>query len=814
MSDYMQTEAVDQQTIEFVDATPQEEIPSIAQEDVTHDVTDYDDVDLNNFMSRPIRIATVDWSYNTSIGGTFNPWSLYFNDTRVKNRLAYYNLLKCKLCVKFVINGNQFQYGRLMFDYLPLTAYFIDGNTYNDNLSYIDTTNTTVYPVAATQRSHIMLEPGKSEGGCMELPFFWPYNWLSIPLEQWQYLGSMRYYSINPLRHANDASALDTPRISVFAWAEDVKIGVPTASPPATLAPQAGKETIGRISGPATAVSNTAKLLSMVPGLGPFAMATDMVASSIGSLAKTFGYSRPLIETPLNSIKPDYGGNLANADRPEIVNKFTVDSSNEITIDPSVTGVNRGDELVISSIVSKETYLTQFDWTYANNPDTFLWSSRVTPALGVINPTYTVTKCIMPTALQYGSIPFRYWRGSIIYRFEIVCSAFHKGRLRVVYDPSAQQTTGTVFNQNYSTIMDIEDTCSFEVKVNWGVHQVALRNSAPSFTANNFNTGIAMTHVNNFDNGTLAVYVLNTLAVPNRTITAAQSGVYVNVYVRAGPDFEVAVPDSTLMDTITTAAPFTPAAGEEVGMYEVGKVNPVGNRDVVLFGETIVSFRTLMKRYQGYLTWSNVTSATFSQVFAFYNRLYPLFAGNDSGGIDTVTNLQTTGSFSGNYINMTLIQYLMSAFSGIRGSVRYKYQIGGTNNQPVEHIVTAVRLNTTAAAISVPKSTAIASVTSSTLSANMRALVGSCLNGAISLRPSRSPLLELEIPYYSAYRFWNPKSLNNNTISMDGHSVVIANTTNLTASNWLMVQSFVAIGEDFNLVNYTGPGLLWATTYY
>lgn len=827
MSDYMQTETVSQQTVEFLDATPQQSIPTISDEDSTRDVSNYDDVDLGNFLRRPVRISTFDWTYNTQIGGTFNPWGLYFADTRIKNRLAYYNLLKCKLCLKFVINGNQFQYGKLMFDYLPLKAMTTPTlGTELDNLSYVDTTNTTIFPMAASHRQYCLLEPGKSEGACMELPFFWPENWLSIPLEEWTYLGTMRYYTLNLLRHANDAAATDPPRVSIFAWAEDVEIGVPTAAPPATLAPQAGKEpkeVVGKISGPATALSNLATSLSVVPALGPFAMATSMVASGVGGLAKAFGYSRPPIETPQIVIKPDYTGNLANTDRPESINKMTVDSSNELTIDPSVTGINRGDELVISNIAGKETYLTQFNWTYGDAPDAILWGSKVNPLLGAVNPSYTVTRCVYPTALMYASLPFRNWRGSIIYRFEVVCSGFHKGRLRVVYDPSTIPVSG-VFNQNYNAVFDIQDAGSFEVKVNWGIPNVALACGALSLTANKWGPSLAQAPSSTTDNGAITVYVLNTLAVPNRTITAAQSGIYVNVFVRAGPDFELSDPYDDNLKLITTAAPFTPAAGVEpvadsdtMMNFEIGVPNPVGNRDLVLFGETVLSFRTLLKRYENYIPFAFLTSTTLTATFSAFNRIYPLFAGNDNSGVHTLTNKLTTGTFPGNQIDMTLMQYLMSAFSGIRGSVRYKYNLVSASNTITDYIVTALRsYGTPTSVFSAPGSGAftLASASNVNFATANRSILGRGGSGMVAMHTGRNPLMELEQPYYSKSRFMNPKSLNNNSVGMDCHELVVSNNTNTGANNWVVVYSWIASGEDFNLINYTGPPLLWTSGYY
>lgn len=803
--------------MEFVDNTPQPELSEGINNDQTYEVSDYHDADLANFLSRPVRIAVLDWSYNTLVQGGFNPWTNYFNDTRIKNRLAYYNLLRCKLCVKFVINGNQFQYGKMMFDYHPLANYTIDGSSWSDTMTYTTTTNGTLYPVAASQRQHVMLEPLNSKGACMELPFFWPQNWLSIPLEQWTMMGYLRYHSLNLLRHANDSSAVDTPRISVFAWAEDVQLGVPTAAPPATLLPQAGDEVIGSISGPASALSDAVSVLNNIPVIGNYARATSMVASGIGAMAKTFGFSRPPIETPITMVKPDYGGNLANTDRPEYINKLTVDSSQEVTLDPSVTGFDMGDEMTIASIASRETFLTQFQWSYTDIPDSILWGTKVSPMLGAINASYTTTRCMIPTALMFASIPFKYWRGSLKFRFEVVCSGFHKGRVRIVYDPATQPQVGN-FNQNYSVVLDLEEEQSIEVTVNWGNPSVALETGTGTsiFTLQKYSAVSAQTPDPMYDNGALTFIVLNTLSVPNRTITAAQSAVYVNVYVSAGDDFELSVPSVEGLTALTTKPAFLPAAGlEPITKYEVGLPNPTANRNLVLFGETIVSFRALLKRYGAYMTLGMLLSNTLAATFRAKVRRYPLHAGNDGSGLNTISNKLGAGTYAGNDFNTTLYQYISSAYSAMRGSIRYKYNFYKPNATSMsDYLVVINRSNSTNSTQFVNvTATALASQTVDTLAATSKAL-GSTYSGAVVVRPGYNPLVEFEDPYLDRYRFFNPKSLTANDEVTGGHLVIVHSTYSNASNDWLVAQSYIATGEDFNLVNYTGPPQLWSSAYY
>lgn len=813
--------------MEFADLTPQPEVPIPSTPEPTAEVSDYHDVELEDFMSRPIRIANITWTYGASINGTFDPWNLFFTDTRVKNRLAYYNLMRCKLCVKFVVNGNAFQYGQMFVDYLPLQSYTLNGTALTDTVSPTNTAS-TIYPNVQTHRQYIKIRPLDSQGACFELPYFWQNNYLSIPLEEWKYMGDLRYYTVNPVKHANNAAATDPPIITVFAWAEDLVLGVPTASPPATLLPQSGleylprsgTEVIGKISGPATSLATFAGSMATTPFIGKYAMATSMMASGIGAIAKMFGFSRPPIETPVAPMAPDFVGNIANVDRPENIKKLTTDSSQEVTIDPTVTGISMGDELSISSIASKETYFTQFTWDYSQGADSSLFHTKVTPLLHGLVPGYAVTPAIYPTALEFASLPFKYWRGTLKFRFEVIASKFHRGRLRFMYDPSAVPVV-TDFNKNYQTVLDLDSSTDLEIKVHWAQPQAACEVGGVSLSSVNYGAAFTAPTASQH-NGGIYVYVLNNLAVPSQDLLAAQCLVYVNVYVSACDDFEVFVPDDTNIANLTMAAPFIPAAGKEylpcagvegTSVWEVGQLITAPKLDVIMFGEKITTFRSLLKRYAQYTVYylAGIVGATYYRVTVPIRRV-PLCAGSDPNGINSVANLLgLAGNYPANDIKQTLIQYLSFAYSGSRGSYRYKYQsIPIAIDAYGKGLWTVTRSFLTRSSPS--SQTGIA--TNSTSDAMAKFLRSDWTwNGSALVNIDRNPLLEIEDPYYVNLRFLNPKTYLTNANNLSGGHTLTAYVSG-SPSQGMVVKSYVSTGEDFNLMYYTGPGYLWTSAYY
>ena len=198
------------QNVQFTDQNPAYSYTVDSEYDPTRTSVDSNDATLEQFFSRPLKIAQYEWSTTLpDFYQKFNPWTLYWENPRVINRISNFNLLRAKMHVKIIINGNGFHYGRLIASYVPL---------HNDDDFTVDRGFFTQDIVQASQRPHIYLDPTTSQGGSLSLPFFWYRNALNIPKEQWQDMGEITMHTLAPLKHANGAA--DRFTISVFAWAE------------------------------------------------------------------------------------------------------------------------------------------------------------------------------------------------------------------------------------------------------------------------------------------------------------------------------------------------------------------------------------------------------------------------------------------------------------------------------------------------------------------------------------------------------------------------------------------------------------------
>lgn len=793
------------------------------------------DATLDNFFSRPIKIHEQEWGVGAPFAFKINPWSLYFSNSRVINRISNYKLMKADLHVKIILNGNSFHYGRCIVSYNPLPN--------QDDLT-VDRTFFDADVVAASQRPHIWLNPTQSEGGEMKLPFFYYKNLIDIVSQDWNDLGELVAHSLQPLKHANGAT--DTVTVNVFAWAENVSFSIPTQVEPGSIAPQAmeiephadeySTKPVSRIAG---SIAKMAGYLTDMPVIGRFARATEMGASTIGAIATLFGYSSP-VNTEVGVYTPRPKSNMANTNVQADVNKLSLDVKQELSIDPSTVGLPSEDQMTIQYIASRESYLNEFDWTVGKTPETLLWQCVVDPSLHRV----LGSERHFP-APAFAVMPFKYWRGSMRFRFMVVCSGYHKGRLKIVYDPEGG-IGNAEYNTAYTTLVDISEENDFTVDVGWGQAttwrehralsgwQLESSSSALGYTASSVKYG----------NGTLSVYVVNELTVPNTTIN---NDIQVNVFVKMLDDFEVSVPTDSVIrqlritnnssqveslemvepvirrDATVEATDIEPHAADQIEPTKDVTVDAMANKipvndpsSLFHFGEAVGSFRQILKRYS-LLEFLEPGSKSTIRKFLYRRPLYPMWPGYVSSPTAYGAPNSTLSAGTYNFVYMSLMRYVSSAYAAHRGGVRYLIDLSpyvNNTNQGAPGYGYISRTPDWQTPLSLAET--IPSSTSSTPYGDLMNKWKATLDGCAINCSSVNPLTSIELPYYSAYRF-KPSKNRDKTVSetdvfQDSYLMHLVLKGSSNANEWCPV--YTAAGEDYSCFWYLGPPIFYNEPNY
>lgn len=837
------TKETSAQNVHFVDGDTPWSYDVAHDDDPTTQLSGFSDAQLGDFLSRPLKIQEFQWTPGSQLFEVYNPWEDFFGNADVLEKINRFRNLRCNLKMKVLVNGNSFYYGRALLSYNPFLT--------NDQVT-VDRAFYMQDIVQASQKPHILLDPCSSQGGELTLPFIWPENYLDITQSDWESeMGRVLIHDFDVLQHANGGT--DPITVSVFVWAENLTLSVPTTSQaqsgkterpldefgfPKPYVEQTKAKKMnntsnndeftkdGLISKPASAIAKAADALSMIPVFTPYAKATSMVATRVGQIARIFGYSRPQILEDTRAYVPRYMGNLANSDAPENLVKLSLDSKNELTIDTRVMGLGGHDELTVNSIAQRPSFWRQFDWPETAVTDTLLASMLVSPACVQTLSIAPVTEIHM-TALAFATAPFTAWQGSIKFRFNIVCSEYHRGRLRIVYNPTQNPPGAIPFNQTYSTIIDITEDRDFEYEVKWADIRAWGLNLGPDSYAVTpaFSTTEPVEGGYVGDNGTLSVYVVNELATP--AITPAD--VKVQVWVSAGEDYAVSVPTVKGLNQMSVYKQQADVApGEALAetndcsnapdcsapIQTFGTDSDVikeDNQFLVYQGERVVSFRELMRRYQYHNSyWPNETGTAYRMVAQDLSN-FPYYRGWDPNGQDEgVDSGAATAPYT--FCTMTLINWLTPAFALRRGALRHKSLLVGASQSDVTssfHVARHNLLGTTNVASSHPLNGNVP-FRRSEIQETLRPSLG----GTHITPTAQNPCLEYETPFYTnGQRFVPARDLDYYAGVHDGHELSVevdASTTRLTDPDKLRIDKYISIGEDFQLGMYVGPPIFYA----
>jgi hypothetical protein len=765
-----------QEILSFTDGSSNQvlDIPSTIDE--TRRVNDSSDNSLGAFLSRPISIHSFDWTPGTQYDAVINPWSLFLNNKRVSNRIANYKLFRGKMKIKVMINGNSFFYGRMMVAYSPHYSY--------DFMLAPKVTADNITNVYVSQYPHILLDPTTSQGGEMCLPFMWHRDYIDLIGSEKDEIGSLIIRQLVGLKHTSgDVTPATRCSVTVYAWLEDVQLEAPTTTNPPFIVPQSTR------------------------GDGPFAFGTGAPHSDPNAkLLVPRGLVNPLV-----------------TDIEDSVNKLTFTDKQKVSIDSRIIGLDGVDEMNVKYMAGRETWLTGFNWTQSAITGDLLWNLRVTPALyrtiAEVGPPAATRLAL--TASCGAVLPFQYWHGTFKVRLQFVTSAFHRGRVAVVYDPHST-TTVREDNTTYTQIVDISQCRDVTFTVGPNQDRAMIPYSIPGSAGADVIFSTAALSNSALSNGTISIYVLNDLSLPS-ALSTVNNSIGVNVFTSMGEDFRVfnpspnyslysIHPQSTNVDVSTEIVDIVPTGSEAGSMIipiETTSQNS-SKLNLVFSGEEIHSFRVMLKRYYPYMAFriSPAAGTDTPRITTLTHRIFPLYRGVVSSGVH-----KTSVPVNYNYTYTTLLNFLAPAFNAFRGSVRYKaiprFGADSAPNASTAYVFHARDLpySLVSAPYSLASSSAIAHSSSALGNGLERA------TGVLPIIQSVNPIVEYEVPWWERNRY-APGKLTNFSGSFGLNSfhptscAMIQFENRSTLTN--LYDLHVSAGEDFSCYFFTG----WPPMYY
>jgi len=773
---------------------------------------------LDDFFERPFSIYDSQFAVGTAPSVELEVWELWSNSEAVRMKMRNYTYFKGTLHVRISVTGTPFHYGRFMVSYYPYAGY----NQILDALSTPIVAASRMPFIYHSQSSlkQMTIDINANQPLDVEIPFCSPKQAFSlmnytgdaiipaVAFVDFAVAGTLYIRAINPILLAMDST--DSPiSINVMAWATNVELSVPTSTVVLTegkakksVGGQKSKKTFssetvsGKAAkgfwkaiehdpknseytdpGPLTQVSSVVadlgEKLSDVPFIGSFAQATGKIAGKLGQVFSMFGWSRPVVlEKPIFVKNMAYTNGATTAGS-ETTYKLSVDPKQETTVDPTIAGGIAEDELCFATLNSRESYLTSFSWTSADTALVDeLFASQVMPTLcdSMIN-TAEDERFIQPTILGFTSIPFDYWHGDITFRFDIVCSKFHRGKLLITFEPNIYQrglilSSPATFNQQNSLIIDIQEVQDVEFEIQWCSDwrwlplptQVWGGFKSPTFAMGD-ETTFSETSL-----GYISVTPLNELVQP-----VDNAPISVNVYVRSDR-MEYAVPTSISMPT---GRVYTESKNILVPTGDTSELDTIVN-----FGEKLASFRPLLKRYQ--VNTVVETDVTAGNVLFYNAPMYPA--------------IQHGATFDTGSSNPNIYEYLRYAYFAMRGGFRYRFRVLGTTTN-----ATWVTVNRDYADSSTPFGTY------SVFPFDVLTIMGTGFEGGNAYHLMTNGGVEFEIPYYCNQNFMiSPQQNYMTTSPAVSAPEYLGMSIQANVSGECIAVLETSTAEDFNFSRFLG----------
>jgi hypothetical protein len=486
-------------------------------------------------------------------------------------------------------------------------------------------------------------------------------------------MGNLTFYVAAPLGVASTSGSTSV-LISTYAWLDNVELSGSTNQ----LVLQAKDEYVGPVSGTAQMVANVARALRDIPVIGKFARASEIGATAIRDVASMFGFTNIPNISDTNGFVPLPAPHLATSQISVPFQKLTLDPKQELSVDPTIVGLPADDELALANFTSKWSQFASTGWSTTDSAGVVLWNARISPMLFGTNVVYDAgvverARRIYHTPLSYSGMLFQHWRGDIELEIRIVCTKFHKGRLRVSWDPrGGTGTSAPPDNSVYTTILDIAESNVASFRIPYHQAFPWLRNRGIS--AENWTVGNALSYDGRYDNGLLTLSVMTPLISP-----VSPQNLVILFFIRGADNFEYANPRSHLGESSSAPPPsfFSVQGKDEVLIApepqllgDLSSNHP--QRYGMNFGEAVASLRTLLHRMSMYDA-VPINGSSFTRWGFFrksYSRLPPVF-GYDPLGLSGANKTVTAGTAQFNFVPTHPIAYLAFAFAGFRGSVNY-----------------------------------------------------------------------------------------------------------------------------------------------
>lgn len=801
------------------ESTPTESTEVESGFDYTTHIGVTSDISLARFLERPILLFRETWSIEGNLSGTYAPFNAFISDDSIWDRIKNYAYMKGTMHIRIVTTGTSFHFGKAIAVMEPWPQ-----------VSTPETQRLTVLP-------YVVLDPNTATGGVLSMPLILPTNGFNLHITPPQVPMALHVKTINSLSVIGDTT---TPlQVTAYMWMTDVEFIMPTIGSEDLIQADAMSEKLKSSKELPTSV--VMKKVPPASRLTRYLRASEAIIKYGIEVAALLGMSRPNGFRDEMNMRPSQTGNLTHTNVSDSSVKLTLDSKQEVFVDGLVAGVGDQDQMDFNFIVQKEMLVYSFIWNSIQPTDRPMARWAVTPCIAT---RIKDTAQYMMTPSCHVANAFKYWRGTMIYRIEVVATPFHRGKLRVIFDPFWDFRNGIGMEQTnipYSHIIDLSETRSYEFCVGWGSNLNFL--DCTSFDVpwiDDFDGQTDFLDRGGSYNGIVTLTQQSPLTVGILNPGSTKSSAFINIYARMSDDSVFCEPtDKFMNDAVLYRIPPRDAgpglidadafsqlvsnpggneealeSGKTICLNEVPEFHDSGELTGIHFGERCTSIRPLIKRYSlvDYIVVTLPTGIDKNYTLNVCTASLPLWRRYTDV---SPNNASPQGAFR--FAKNHYVNWFLTAYMGYRGGARWKFSASGdgiltTNWQEIT--------NSSRSSYSFQNTTNWVGGNSANIKlAALFAQSSAYPSGGHFVSPKLNPTLEVEIPYYSKYRFkvlrnvdiTNPSFPRDENPGYFDYRINYDGTARGGPVNTI-VSKFYAAADDFSMIYYKFPPVVERTS--
>lgn len=407
--------------------------------------------------------------------------------------------------------------------------------------------------IRTTNLPHVRLDLSSETMVQLRVPFLYTHEFMPIADATGGPYGTV---GVTSLTRIPSVEGMGPPTYHLFVHLEDLEFFGASPMTLTTVSLQSGlrkefkteshpfSKAVGSVGRTLSAVSKVVP----VPSLSAISGSTGWFLEATSGALKAFGWARPQIVDPLHRVWPVNNAGEFNQDVASASQVVGPMASNTLRHSIAFSGTDV-DEMSIGFVTSRPSQVCLIDLPDTLATGSLIYACPISPATTWM-ATFPTTRAnsflkyrgtqgpepFAPTNLFFASQLFKFWRGSMVFRFTFAKTKLHAGRVIVTFTPSfnAETTARRATESNiqlpvpqYSPSVDpFGHTAIFNLKDD-NVFEFTVPYVAP----------VPYCSFSDYT-GSISMHVLEPLVGP----TNAANVVDVLVEVRGGDDFELANP--------------------------------------------------------------------------------------------------------------------------------------------------------------------------------------------------------------------------------------------------------------------------------